>query len=172
MKPRLPLFENEKLLYEIRPKPVLVTYLFLSSCIAYLIILYLFIVVLKNAYFLNEFVFIFLLILFITYQWYRMAVPTYWYFFTNQRCIIYYRKKEKIVAYENISRIKISQGPLEKLLNIASIRIVEPTLGTYRTFPAINERSILIVGLDYHKAKLLVKLIKELRNKMLFNEYE
>lgn len=175
MKPNILLFENETLLLEMQPKHSLVNYLLIKKGFNSLLLVpplfFVFFLSLAKptAVELGLYTFLVIIVTFLVfYVWAKFAVSKYWYIFTDQRCIFYsgfFNIRKRLVPYQRIVDVEMSQGPLEKLFNIASVKITEQGTSTRTNnsrgllFILLSSDPSAILGLSYSDAEKLANLI-------------
>lgn len=145
MKPTILLHENEKMLLEVDPKKRLGLYIMLTKTPHYITLIFsiAFVVLTQSIGHINftesgitnalihytVFAIIILgVLLLISYLWCKGLASKHHYFFTNQRCILYWGFwgiSQKVIPYNRIADVGMRQNPLRSLLGITAVFIDE-----------------------------------------------
>jgi len=184
MKPNILLLENEKILFEAKPKKNLATYLIFKALIKVFSLLII-IEIFYNGFAIfsgkitNYTVTIliaytgglFLLYFIISFFWIRMVITRHWYFLTTQRCILYsgfMGIKKKFIPIYRIIDVNFSQSPIEMLFNIATVNLAEQSSSNSNISYGMPKKSWAdfinlspsgIVGLSYADAEQFSHLL-------------
>src|SRR3990167_5260326 len=134
MKPTIKLHEGEKIVFECTPKRSLIAYVLFSKilCIMFVVFMVSMAVLEKvmDFFALTNNKVLFLLVPFFLLAfaviWSMAFVYKNWYFFTNERCILYngfFGFNLRIIPYRRIVDINLNRNPVRALLGFTAIRL-------------------------------------------------
>lgn len=182
MKPTINLHNGETMLFECRPKKALIPYLYFIRGAHTFFVMPIVLGILYSLFAgpiipntqstlmsaLATFGIFFVIVNMIAYAWVNFMINRHWYFFTDDRCIIYsgyWGVNKKIIPYNRIVDINLNRNPLRAIFGLTAIYIIQQgiasqyTRGMGKGTDGLSPNMAIIEGLSPKLANKIADLI-------------